>query len=57
MSDRKPKYWICQDCADNKNCKLNDHAVTMILGLCGWCDREDKGMLIPVVDFKKVTNE
>lgn len=57
MSERKDKYWICKDCADKKKWTPPNYNVTVIKGLCGWCEREDEAMLIPVVDFRKVTNE
>lgn len=51
--ERKGKYWICTECANKqKGWIAPTGAVTAIIGLCGWCKREDEVMLIPVVDYE-----
>ncbi len=49
----KDKYWICSDCAKGKNWIAPTGAVTMILGRCGYCKRQEEVMLTPVVDFNR----
>lgn len=51
MSKRKSKYWICNSCADKQGLKHRGGCGTMIMGLCGHCDRPDETALTPVVDF------
>lgn len=45
------KYFICKECADEKQWKLPDHPITCSLGRCAWCKSEDERTMIPVVDF------
>lgn len=49
--ERVSKYWICNDCAKAKKWTAPQWAVTVLKGLCGWCDRKDESTLTPVVDF------
>lgn len=48
------KYWICKECAflrggifpnESTNC------VTVISGICGWCESKYNTTLIPIRDF------
>lgn len=49
---RGDKYWICPDCAVKRGWYVPpDRCNTVILGLCGHCDREDAVPITPVVDF------
>lgn len=48
---RTDKYWICDNCAELKKWVGPQWAVTCILGLCGWCNREDETTLTPCCDF------
>lgn len=50
---RSAKYWICDECAKKKGWKPVDWAVTIIKGLCGYCERTDETFLTPTVDFHK----
>lgn len=45
------KYWICSECAKKKGWKEPDHAVTQMMGKCGWCKIGIETVLTPVVDF------
>lgn len=47
------KYWICNQCADEKGWVGPDGAVTGIMGTCGWCDgkKQLNNLLIPVCDY------
>lgn len=49
--ERTGKYWICDECAEAKQWKAPQWAVTVISGLCGHCARPDEVMLTPTVDF------
>lgn len=49
--ERVDKYFICESCAKKKGWKLPGHAITVIHGLCGHCNRQDEATLIPEVDF------
>lgn len=51
--ERTEKYWICEDCATAKGWSCEGQGITMIRGLCGWCDRVDENFLIPTRDFRK----
>lgn len=52
MSERQGKYWICNDCADKRGFRPFKSGNTIILGLCGWCDRDDESGLTPLRDLK-----
>lgn len=30
--------WICHECAEKLKCKCRSTIMTMILGVCGWCN-------------------
>lgn len=51
--ERQGKYWICSECAKTKAWVPPEGVVTLMLGLCGYCDREDETTLTPIVDFKR----
>lgn len=57
MSERQTKYWICADCADAMKWVGPTWAVTVIKGLCGFCERDDEVFLTPVVDFTSSERE
>lgn len=48
---RKDKYWICNECAKKKGLTPPKGSVTMISGLCGYCEQPDEATLTPIVDF------
>ncbi len=48
---RQSKYWICDNCADKQGLIAPTWAVTVARGFCCHCDREDKVILTPVIDF------
>lgn len=54
---RQDKYWICDECVKSKypdwKSAYPNGGNTLILGLCGHCDRLDETGLTPIRDFKK----
>lgn len=50
---RTDKYWICDDCAKKLKWEFPGDGITVIRGLCGYCDREDETFLTPTCDFTK----
>lgn len=46
---------ICWECAEQKGWKGPDHAVTVTIGTCWYCDgkNQTRNHVIPIVDFKK----
>lgn len=55
--ERMAKYWICDDCVKAKHpdwvTAYPNGGNTLVLALCGHCEREDIAGLTPVVDFKR----
>lgn len=52
-NERTDKYWICSVCAERMSFKPRDTVCTVIMGLCGHCDRDDRCALTPIRDFIK----
>lgn len=52
-SKREDKYWICGKCADKRKWAPPKYGVTMIRGLCGYCDCDDEVLLTPICDYKR----
>lgn len=50
---RTDTYWICDDCAAERNWEHYKTGNTVIAGYCGHCDRQDEVKLTPMRDFKK----
>lgn len=48
---REPKYWICGACAEAKLWRAPTWPVTVIRGLCSYCERPDETFLTPCCDF------
>ena len=51
--ERTDKYWICDACAKERGWTCEANGITVIAGLCGWCDEPEEVVLTPVRDFKK----
>ena len=50
-TERRDKYFICHECSKAKGWTPPKWPVTVTQGLCGHCNRPDKTILTPVVDF------
>jgi len=56
-ADIVDEYWICLECAREKEWEFPDWIVTGTRGVCGYCvlkGNEDVKLLIPTVDFRRM---
>ncbi len=55
--ERQAKYWICDDCAKKAKMLPPIGNVTVIKGLCGYCDSTIEVFLTPTIDYDRPGRE